>query len=136
MKNRATRTHADVIYVGGKTHPAGDIEALLVKNAPVAEAVAIDAGKTGLALFLTLEPGFQASDILRADIRAILRREIGEGAVPGLVHFGRLPRTPAGEIVRPILQRIAEGKPAGDVSGLEEPGVVDEILKSRAETVA
>ncbi|MCR5874035.1 hypothetical protein LRS10_07540 [Phenylobacterium sp. J426] len=96
----------------------------------------MDGGKNGLALFLTLEPGFQASDILRADIRAILRRELGEGATPGLIHFGRLPRTPSGEVVRPILQRIAEGQPAGDVSGLEDSGVVDDILKSRAETVA
>ena len=73
---------------------------------------------------------------MRADIRAVLRRELGEGATPGLVHFGRLPRTVAGEVVRPILQRIAEGQPVGDTAGLEDASVVDEILKSQAEAVA
>jgi len=132
VKNRAARTQADILYLNGKVVPAAEIEALLIKNAPVAEAVAVDAGKAGLALFLALEPGFPPSDILKADIRAILRRELGEGVVPGLIHLGALPRTPAGEVVRPILQRIAEGQPPGDLTGLADPAVVDEILKSRA----
>ncbi|WP_309088189.1 acetate--CoA ligase [Phenylobacterium sp.] len=136
VKNRAARTQTDVIYVGGKVFPAADVEQLLIKNAPVAEAVVLDAGARGLALFLTLERGFQPTDIMRADIRAMLRRELGEGAVPGFIHFGRLPRTAAGEIVRPILQRIAEGQPAGDVAGLEDPAVIDEILKTQTEAVA
>jgi len=136
VKNRAARTQADVIYVGGKVFHAAEIEQLLVKGAPVSDAVVLDAGAKGLALFLVLEPGFQATDIMRADIRAILRREMGEAAAPGLIHFGRLPKTAAGEVVRPILQRIAEGQPVGDVAGLEDPSVVDEILKAQTAAVA
>ena len=136
VKNRAARTHVDVLYLGGKVIQAAELEALLVKNAPVAEAVAADGGKAGLALFLTLEPGFKPSDILRADIRAILRRELGEAVAPGLIHFGALPRTQAGEVVRTILQRIAEGQSPGDLTGVADPAVVEAILKSQAEAVA
>ena len=136
VKNRAARTHVDVLYLGGKVIQAAELEALLVKNAPVAEAVAADGGKAGLALFLTLEPGFKPSDILRADIRAILRRELGEAVAPGLIHFGALPRTQAGEVVRTILQRIAERQSPGDLTGVADPAVVEAILKSQAEAVA
>jgi acetyl-CoA synthetase len=86
--------------------------------------------------FVTPEPGIVASDILAADLKGYMRRELGEAAVPEGIQFGPLPKTAAGEVVRPVLQRIAENGEAGDTSGLADAGVAEALVKGRAEAMA
>jgi acetyl-CoA synthetase len=89
-----------------------------------------------LWVFVTPDPDIMASDVLAADIKGFLRREVGEYAVPAAVIFGPLPKTPAGEVLRPVLRRIVETGEPGDVSGLEDPAVPAALAKLRAEALA
>ena len=58
-------------------------------------------------------------------------------AVPGGgASSARLPKTAAGEVVRPILRRIAETGDPGDTSGLADPAVAAHLAKLRADALA
>jgi acetyl-CoA synthetase len=103
----------------------------------VAEAAVIGVAKPGKGeaayAFVVLEPDANPTDILQADLKGRVRREMGAHAVPEVIQFARgLPKTAAGELVRPILHRIVEGAKVGDTSGLADPAVVDDLVKNRA----
>jgi len=141
VANRAAAGPDDLIQVGGHRVSAAELEQILVKHTPVTDAVIVGgpdaAGGRALWCYVALQPGFQASDILKADIRAVLRREVGEHAVPAAIFIPRdLPRSQGGEVVRSMIHRIAEGGEPGDRTGLADPSVVDDLLKARAEAVA
>jgi acetyl-CoA synthetase len=75
------------------------------------------------------------TDVLQADIKGWMRREVGPHAVPQAVQFVRgLPRSRSGEVVRSILRKVAEGdtKDLGDLSALADPGVVEDLVSNRA----
>ncbi|HEY8573414.1 AMP-binding enzyme [Phenylobacterium sp.] len=122
----------------GQKLSAPEIEAALRAHPDVVDAavvgVARGAGEAVYA-FVLLEPDANANDVLQADLKGWVRREVGPSAVPQVVQFAPgLPKTEAGELVRPILRRIAEGdeKAAGETAGLADPSVVEALLKSRA----
>ena len=50
--------------------------------------------------------------------------------------FGALPKTAAGEVVRPVLSRIAATGEPGDVFGLADPAVAAQLSKARAEALS
>ena len=65
---------------------------------------------------------------------AKIRKDIGPIAKPDLIHFAPgLPKTRSGKIMRRILRKIAadELDSLGDTSTLADPGVVDELIKTR-----
>jgi acetyl-CoA synthetase len=138
VKNRAARRGDETIVVEGQKLSAPEIEAALRAHPDVVDAavvgVARGAGEAVYA-FVLLEPDANANDVLQADLKGWVRREVGPSAVPQVVQFAPgLPKTEAGELVRPILRRIAEGdeKAAGETAGLADPSVVEALLKSRA----
>ncbi|HEV2532386.1 AMP-binding enzyme [Phenylobacterium sp.] len=118
---------------------APDLEAVLRAHGAIADAAVIGVAGAGadeaIHAFVQLEPDEVATDVLQADIKGFVRREVGPHAVPAVVQFVRgLPKTPAGELVRPLLRKIAEGdvKDLGDTSGLADPSVVDDLVKNHA----
>jgi acetyl-CoA synthetase len=138
VKNRAARRGEETIAAGGQKLSAPEIEAVLRSHPDVADAgvvgVASGAGEAVYA-FVKLEPDANPTDVLQADLKGWVRREIGPAAVPQVVQFAPgLPKTESGELVRPILRRIAEGdeKVAQETAGLADPEVVSQLLKSRA----
>ncbi|WP_397402197.1 hypothetical protein [Phenylobacterium sp.] len=137
MKNRAARRGDDEIISDGQRVSTREIEAVLANHGAVAEAAAVGfpSAKRGEAVwaFVTPEPGAMVSDVLAADLKGWVRRELGAHAVPEVVQFGPLPRTPSGEVVRPLLERIAATGEAGDVSGLADTAVADYLVKTRAD---
>jgi acetyl-CoA synthetase len=100
--------------------------------------VAIPGGPDGDALwaFVTQDPQILPSDVLGADIKGYLRREVGAHAVPVAVLFGPLPKTASGEVIRPVLRRIAESGDPGDVSGLVDAGIAAHFVRARTEALA
>jgi acetyl-CoA synthetase len=140
VRNRAARRNHDQVTVSGQTLSIQKIEDTLADHPHVAEAVVVGfpskAKGEAIWAFVTPEPGIVASDILAADLKGYMRRELGEAAVPEGIQFGPLPKTAAGEVVRPVLQRIAENGEAGDTSGLADAGVADALVKGRAEAMA
>ncbi|HET6969682.1 MAG TPA: hypothetical protein VFH92_01040 [Phenylobacterium sp.] len=140
VKNRAARRSHDEIVSNGQRLSAQEIETVLAKHGSVAEAAVVgfpspDKGEAIWA-FVTPEHDVLATDVLAADLKGWIRREIGPHAVPEVVQFGPLPKTRAGEVVRPVLQRIAETGQPGDTAGLADTAAVDLLVKTRADALA
>ena len=77
----------------------------------------------------------RASDILEAELKGLVRREVGPDAVPTVLRFvSALPRTRAGHLARRVLRKVAAGDLAnlGDPNTLTNPAVLDELLKTPA----
>ena len=136
VKNRASKKGDDEVVVAGHKLSCAELEATLKSHGAVAAVAVIGVpDKTqGEALWAFIEPDpeIMASDVLGAELKGFLRREIGDQAAPAHVLFGPLPKTPSGEIVRPVLRRIAETGEPGDLSGLADRAVAANLVKLRA----
>jgi acetyl-CoA synthetase len=128
----------DVINVSGHRLGTAEIESALVGNENVAEAAVVgyphDVKGQGVYCFVTLKADVTPTDILQAELKGWVRREIGPFAAPDVVQFAPgLPKTRSGKIMRRILRKIAENDLSnlGDTSTLADPGVVDDLVKNR-----
>ena len=128
----------DVINVSGHRLGTAEIESALVGNEHVAEAAVVgyphDIKGQGIYCFVTLNAGVAETDILMAELKGWVRREIGPFAAPDVVQFAPgLPKTRSGKIMRRILRKIAENDLSnlGDTSTLADPAVVDDLVKNR-----
>jgi len=140
VKNRAGRGD-DEVHVDGKRVSCGELESVLATHTAVAEVAVVgvdaaDGRSEVLWAFVTPDPDIMASDVLAADLKGFMRREVGAHGVPASVIFGPLPKTHSGEVVRPVLRRIAETGEPGDVSGLGDPAVAAHLAKLRADALA
>ena len=73
-------------------------------------------------------------DDLKENITASVKKEIGPHSKPDKIQFtSALPKTRSGKIMRRILRKIAEGdlNSMGDISTLEDPSVVDKLIKKK-----
>ena len=143
VQNRGARRGDDAIVSGGHRLWASEIEATLVRHEAVFEAVVVGVShKTkGEAVwcYVRAHEDVSVTDVLAADLKGFLRREMGAHAVPEVVQFAAdLPRTPSGEVVRAMLRQIAEGDAAnlGDTTGLRDPSVIIALVKARAQALA
>jgi len=129
----------DVINVSGHRLGTAEIESALVAHASVAEAAVVGYPHAvkgqGIYCYVTLNADATASDVLQAELKGWVRREIGPFAAPDVVQFAPgLPKTRSGKIMRRILRKIAENDLSnlGDTSTLADPAVVDDLVKNRA----
>ncbi|WP_293465468.1 hypothetical protein [Phenylobacterium sp.] len=140
MKNRASRKGDDEVVVAGKRFSCAELETTLKSHGAVADAsiVGVPDAHKGEVLWAFVEPDpeIMASDVLGAELKGFLRREIGEAAAPAHVIFGPLPKTLAGAVVRPVLRRIAETGDPGDVSGLADRAVAAHLAKLRTDALS
>ena len=128
----------DVINVSGHRLGTAELESALVGHEAVAEAAVVgyphDIKGQGVYAFVTLKAEVEMTDILAADIKGWVRREIGAFAALDALQFApALPKTRSGKIMRRILRKIAENQTdqLGDTSTLAEPGVVDDLVANR-----
>jgi len=128
----------DVINVSGHRLGTAEIESALVAHASVAEAAVVGYPHAvkgqGIYCYVTLNADVTPSDILQAELKGWVRREIGPFAAPDVVQFAPgLPKTRSGKIMRRILRKIAEDDISnlGDTSTLADPVVVDDLVKNR-----
>jgi acetyl-CoA synthetase len=69
--------------------------------------------------FVTLRPGFEPSEQLRAELIGYGRKRLG-GVAPKLIAFDQnLPHTRSGKVMRRLLKAREIGLPEGDLSTLE-----------------
>jgi len=121
----------DVIKTSGHLIGPFEVESVLMEHPAVVEAGAIGkpdpvAGDVVKA-FVTLRPGFEASEALRRDILAHARLRLGPAVAPREIEFqGQLPRTRSGKIMRRLLRARELGLPEGDLSTLERAGGEEE----------
>ena len=129
----------DVINVSGHRLGTAEIESALVAHDTVAEAAVVgyphDIKGQGVYAYVTLKAGIDATDDLRKQLILWVRQEIGPFAAPDRLQWAPgLPKTRSGKIMRRILRKIAENElgSLGDTSTLADPGVVDDLVKNRA----
>jgi len=128
----------DVINVSGHRMGTAEVESALVAHAKVSEAAVVgyphNIKGQGIYAYVTLMAGEAASEDLRKELVAWVRKEIGAIAQPDLIQFAPgLPKTRSGKIMRRILRKIAEDdfSNLGDTTTLADPAVVDDLVNNR-----
>jgi len=122
----------DVLNVAGHRLSTIEIESALVSHPRVAEAAAVgrpdEIKGEAVAVFVTLKGG-EATEELRKELKAHVRKEIGALAQPDDIRFtAALPKTRSGKIMRRLLKDIASGKAtSGDTSTLEDYSVLAKL---------
>ncbi|MFC4784615.1 acetate--CoA ligase [Nocardioides sp. MAHUQ-72] len=113
----------DVIKSAGHLIGPFEVETALMEHPAVVEAGVIGkpdpvAGELVKA-FVTLRPGYEATEDLRRELLAFGRRGLG-GLAPKEIDFDQhLPHTSSGKVMRRLLKARELGLPEGDVSTLE-----------------
>ena len=128
----------DVLNVSGHRLGTAEVESALVSHQSVAEAAVVgyphDIKGQGIYCYVTLKNGVTASDALKKELVATVRKVIGPTASPDLIQFAPgLPKTRSGKIMRRILRKIAEDDfgNLGDTTTLADPGVVTDLIDNR-----
>jgi acetyl-CoA synthetase len=128
----------DVINVSGHRMGTAEVESALVAHPKVSEAAVVgyphDIKGQGIYAYVTLMSGEEPTEVLRKELVAWVRKEIGPIASPDLIQFAPgLPKTRSGKIMRRILRKIAEDEfgSLGDTSTLADPTVVTDLIDNR-----
>ncbi|WP_198371421.1 acetate--CoA ligase [Roseomonas rosulenta] len=128
----------DVINVAGHRMGTAEVESALVAHPAVAEAAVVgmphEIKGQGIYAYVTLKAGIEATEVLRKELVAWVRKEIGPIATPDAIQWAPgLPKTRSGKIMRRILRKIAanETEGLGDTSTLADPGVVQDLIDNK-----
>jgi acetyl-CoA synthetase len=114
----------DVIKSSGHLIGPFEVESTLLEHPAVAEAGVI--GKPDptvgevVKAFVSLKPGFTASEELRLELIGFGRKRLGAVVAPKEIDFlESVPKTRSGKIMRRLLKARELGLPEGDLSTLE-----------------
>lgn len=124
----------DTLKIAGHRITSEEIEEAIAKHPAVAEVMVVgkpDAvkGETAVA-FVVLREGFQGTPELANELRTLVREKVGPIAVIDAIYFvPRLPKNRSGKLVRRVGKALASSQPAGDLSVLEDPSVVEQLKK-------
>jgi acetyl-CoA synthetase len=132
---RITGRVDDVINVSGHRLGTAEIEDALNSHPKIAESAVVgyphDIKGQGIYAYVILKGGENATEDLRKDIVAHVRKVIGPIATPDVLLFAPgLPKTRSGKIMRRILRKVAENAfdQLGDTTTLADPSVVETII--------
>eukprot|EP01128_Nolandella_sp_AFSM9_P011037 TRINITY_DN7757_c0_g1_i1.p1 TRINITY_DN7757_c0_g1~~TRINITY_DN7757_c0_g1_i1.p1 ORF type:complete len:693 (+),score=115.76 TRINITY_DN7757_c0_g1_i1:51-2081(+) len=127
----------DVLNVAGHRLGTAEIEKAFVTHASCAEAavIGIPDDIKGMAIFAycVLKHGYEPTADLLAELRSVIRSEIGPIATPKrIVAVAGLPKTRSGKIMRRILRKIAtnESDSLGDLSTIADPDIVPQLIEA------
>ena len=128
----------DVLNISGHRLGTAEIESALVLHDKVAESAVVgyphELTGQGIYAYVTLMAGEEPSDELKAELVALVRKEIGPIAKVNIIQWAPgLPKTRSGKIMRRILRKIAANEldNLGDTSTLADPSVVDHLIENR-----
>jgi acetyl-CoA synthetase len=115
-----------------------EVESALVLHSEVAEAAVVGHPHSikgqGIYCYVTLMAGVTGTDKLKAELVALVVKEIGAIAKPDIIQWAPgLPKTRSGKIMRRILRKIAANDldNLGDTSTLADPAVVAGLIENR-----
>jgi acetyl-CoA synthetase len=125
----------DTIKVAGKRVGPAEIESVLAGHPAVTEAVAVgvpdEIKGEAVVAFALLGPGYVPDEALRAELEALVARELGKPLAPKAVRFvGDIPKTRNAKLMRRVVRAAYLGQPPGDLSALVNPEAVDEIRRA------
>jgi acetyl-CoA synthetase len=128
----------DVINVSGHRMGTAEVESALVLHDSVAEAAVVgfphEIKGQGIYAYVTVMASTDPTDVLRDELIALVRKEIGPIASPDVIQWTPgLPKTRSGKIMRRILRKIAANEFAdlGDTTTLADPSVVEALIENR-----
>ena len=115
-----------------------EVESALVRHEAVAEAAVVgcphEIKGQGIYAYVTLMQDIEGTEVLREELIALVRSEIGAFAKPDVLQWAPgLPKTRSGKIMRRILRKIAanEHEQLGDTTTLADPAVVSDLVDNR-----
>jgi acetyl-CoA synthetase len=122
----------DVINVAGHRLGTKEIESAALTVKEVAEAAVVPAKDEikGVMpeLYVSLHPGYEATEALQKKIIDAVSTELGPIAKPRHVWIvPDMPKTRSGKIMRRVLRSLSDHGDAGDVTTLANPEVVEAI---------
>jgi acetyl-CoA synthetase len=125
----------DTLNVAGKRIGPAELESVLVGHPAVVESGVVgipDDVKGEVAwAFCVLAPDTEPTDELAAELCRFVGGELGRSYEPQRVVFvSALPKTRSAKIVRRSIRALVLGSDPGDLSALEDPGVLDDIRSS------
>ena len=129
----------DTIKVAGKRLGPAEVESILVHHPAVVEAGAIGVPHavkgSALVCAVVLAPGIESSPDLAAELQAIVAAEMGKALKPqDIIFVPDLPKTRNAKVMRRVLRAAYLDQPAGDLSALVNPEVVEEIRRAGIST--
>ncbi|MEP6849496.1 MAG: AMP-binding protein, partial [Acidobacteriota bacterium] len=149
----------DTLKVAGKRVGPAEVESILVSHPQVVEAAVIGVpdemkGTIMVAFCVTAESFPQsrkaakqetaetrpvgsvpvAATELEIALKALVARDMGKPLAPSKIHFvSALPKTRNAKVMRRVIRSAYLGEDPGDLSALEDPATVDEIIKVKYE---
>jgi acetyl-CoA synthetase len=122
----------DVINVAGHRLGTKELESASLTVEEVAEAAAVpvvdDIRGRAVEMYISLKPGFVASDEMAGKVIKAIETEIGKIARPKHVWIvPDMPKTRSGKIMRRVIAAVSNFTDVGDVTTLANPEVVDGI---------
>ncbi|PHI20829.1 acetate--CoA ligase [Lewinellaceae bacterium SD302] len=128
----------DVINVSGHRMGTAEVENAIDEHSRVVESAVVgyphDIKGQGIYAYVIMGPGSHDLDLIKQEIIAVVRKEIGPIAKPDKIQFvDALPKTRSGKIMRRILRKVAanELENLGDTSTLLNPEAVESIIAGR-----
>uniref|UniRef100_UPI00398EB3A1 acetyl-coenzyme A synthetase 2-like, mitochondrial isoform X2 n=1 Tax=Pristiophorus japonicus TaxID=55135 RepID=UPI00398EB3A1 len=126
----------DVINITGHRMGTAEIENALMDHPDVSESAVIGyphdlKGEAAFAFVILKDNRTISEPLIVKGLRSIIALKIAKFAVPDhILIVKRLPKTRSGKIMRRVLKKIAadEMSNLGDLSTLDDPGVITEII--------
>ncbi len=136
----------DVINVAGHRLGTREIEESITSHPAVADCAVVGVsdpikGQVAMAFAVLRDTkrGQSAEDraLLEKEIMTLVDKQLGAVARPTRVHIiDGLPKTRSGKVLRRSIQAICEGRDPGDLTTIEDPGVLEQIRKATAISIA
>ena len=127
----------DVINVAGHRLGTREIEESICSHSAVAEVAVVGVadslkGQVAMAFAVVRDPRMiespQQRKALEAEVMKQVDGQLGAVARPARVYFvTALPKTRSGKLLRRSVQAICEGRDAGDLTTIEDPGALEQI---------
>ncbi len=119
----------DTINVAGKRIGPAELETILVEHPAVVEAAAVGVPHPikgeGIWCFVVARA---APPALEAELAALIVERLGKPFGPErVISVDALPKTRSGKVVRRSIRAAVAGSDPGDLSTLENPGVLDAV---------
>jgi acetyl-CoA synthetase len=124
----------DVINVAGHRLGTKELESSALTVPEVAEAAAVpvvdDIRGRMVEMYISLKPGFEASDEQAAKVTTAIEIQIGKIARPKNVWIvPDMPKTRSGKIMRRVIAAVSNFTDVGDVTTLANPEIVEGIRR-------
>ena len=125
----------DTLKLAGKRIGPAEIENVLMELPGVSECAAIgvdDAAKGQMLVIFVITSGAAGEDKdFATTVAQYAEQRLGKSFRPGRVHIvQQLPKTRTSKVMRRVLRGVYCGMPTGDLSSLDNPSALNEILQA------